>query len=197
VSLEAFAAGPAEPAAPAESAGPAAPAKLVIDTTDTSLGTGGALARRGGARRLPGSAALGAVGEFFTRQKVPVGVKSAFLAAGFALCVAAYSVTMWLVSRGSIASPMSAAMAFVVLYVLGWTWVFLKWGTSLASGMTVALLVGHFAALYFVLMFAVRGMSADPEPGQSAEEAKNKRAERLTVRVYTAWLLASLAVAFT
>jgi len=104
---------------------------------------------------------------------------------------------MWLVSRGSIASPMSAAMAFVVLYVLGWTWVFLKWGAALASGMTVALLVGHFAALYFVLMFAVRGMSADPEPGQSAEEAKNKRAERLTVRVYTAWLLASLAVAFT
>jgi len=128
---------------------------------------------------------------------VPVGVKTAFLGTGFALSVVAYSAMAWLVSRGSIVSPMSAAMAFIVLYVLGWTWVFLKWGGSLASGMTVALLIGHFAALYFLLMFAVRNMSAAAEDGETAEEAKNKRMERLTVRVYSTWLLASLAVAFT
>ena len=128
---------------------------------------------------------------------MPVGVKTAFLGTGFALSVVAYSAMAWLVSRGSIVSPMSAAMAFIVLYVLGWTWVFLKWGGSLASGMTVALLIGHFAALYFLLMFAVRNMSAAAEDGETAEEAKNKRMERLTVRVYSTWLLASLAVAFT
>ena len=46
-------------------------------------------------------------------------------------------------------------------------------------------------------MFAVRNMSAAAEDGETAEEAKNKRMERLTVRVYSTWLLASLAVAFT
>jgi len=99
-------------------------------------------------------------------------------------------------SRGWVVSLVSAAMAFILLYIVAWTLVFLRWGGELASGMTVGLLVAHFAAVYLLLMFSVRGATMPLAGVVETAEEKKKRMETLTVRIYTVWILASLAVAF-
>lgn len=161
-------------------------------TEPLPVNTGGAYRSRGGGAL---AATMAPIGEFLSRRRVPVAVKTAFLGTGFMLLVASYAVVMALVSREWVVSLVSAAMAFIVLYVVAWTLVFLRWGGALASGMTVGLLIGHFAVLYFVLMFSVRGDSGGAMGATGAED-KKKRMELLTVRIYSVWLLASLAVAF-
>jgi len=148
----------------------------------------------GGALR--GGAAAHPLTTFLTRQRVPVNIKTAFLGTGFVLLVACYFAVMTLMSRGWVVSLVSAAMAFILLYIVAWTLVFLRWGGELASGMTVGLLVAHFAAVYLLLMFSVRGATMPLAGVVETAEEKKKRMETLTVRIYTVWILASLAVAF-